>query len=186
MTRAPFQPAGDKARWRILYDLLKPMSVGDVITYDQMGEALDMDPTADRHAIQMAVRRAAKEYEVEDRHALEVAPNVGYRVVEAERHLDLAKRQHRKAGKALQRGHSKVVNVDLSNVDPEVRSAFQVVAQAFTLQMDMSRRLESNQKKLQATVTDIAQQMERSDAERQEILARLERLENNPPSEETA
>jgi hypothetical protein len=177
MRMSPFTPKGDKARWRVIYDLLRGAAVGDIVSYQTLGEQLHLDPVTDRHTIQMAIRRAAREYETEDKHALEVVPNHGYRVVEAERHIDLAKKQQKKAGKALVRGRSKVINVDLSHVDPEVRTAFQVLAQAFSLQVDMSRRLEVNQQKLQQAVKEIGQQVQRSDDERREILERLDRIE---------
>lgn len=174
---SPFTPKGDRARWRIIYDLLAALGVDDVVTYETLGEALELDPELDRHVIQMAMRRAAKELEVENKQALDVVPNVGYRIVDAPEHLALAKRQQRRAGKALARGHSKVVNVDLSGVEPSVRSAFQVVAQAFSMQMEMNRRLDTRQSKLEAVVGQIAGRSERSEAEVAELRARLERLE---------
>jgi hypothetical protein len=174
---SPFTPIGDQARWRTVYALLTPLNVDDVLTYEQIGEALELDPSGDRHTIQMAMRRAAREYETEANRALDVVPNVGYRVVAAPEHLVLAKRQQRRAGKALARGHSKVVHVDLSSVEPEVRTAFQVVAQAFAMQMDMNRRLTGRQDKLEEAVTEIAGRSERSAAEVAELRARLERLE---------
>lgn len=174
---SPFVPIGAQARWRAVYALLAQMQVDEVLTYEQLGKVLELDPVTDRHTIQMAMRRAARELETENRHALDVIPNVGYRVVEAREHLVLAKRQQRKAGKALARGHSKVTNVDLSNVEPEVRSAFQVVAQAFSMQMEMNRRFSARQNKLERAVAEIEGASERSAAEVAEIRARLEKLE---------
>jgi hypothetical protein len=174
---SPFVPVGDQARWRVIYALLTPLSVDDVLTYEQIGQALDLDPEADRHAIQMSMRRAAREYETEASRALDVIPNVGYRVVATPEHLVLAKRQQKRAGKALARGHSKVIHVDLSSVEPEVRTAFQVVAQAFAMQMDMNRRLTGRQDKLEKAVKEIAGRSERSESEVAELRDRLARLE---------
>lgn len=174
-----FEPKGDRARWRVLYDLLRKLDVGDTISYVECGTALDLDPNTDRHVIQMAMRRAAKEFETEDKHALESVVNVGYRVVEAEKHLVLAKRQQKRAGKALARGHSKVVNVDLSDVEPEVRSAFQVVAQAFSMQMEMNRRFDSRARKLEEAVEMMDAKQGRSESELAELRARIERLEKS-------
>jgi hypothetical protein len=174
---SPFVPAGEQARWRIIYGLLQPLQVDDVLKYETIGAALDLDPVADRHTIQMSMRRAAREYEVEDSRALDTIPNVGYRVVATPEHLVLARRQQKRAGRALARGHSKVIHVDLAHVDPEVRTAFQVVAQAFAMQMDMNRRLTGRQDKLERAVKDIAGRSERSESEVAELRARLERLE---------
>lgn len=173
----PFVPRGDRARWRILYDILLAKAIDAVITYKEMGEALDLDPEADRHPIQMALRRAAKEYERENLRALEAVPNEGYRIVEPHEHLRLAHGQQERSKRALVAGRSKVVNVDLSGLDPEARKAFDVTAQAFSLLLDYSRRLDVRQRRLEDAVAGMAERHDRSDAEIAELKARLARLE---------
>ncbi|TXH18717.1 MAG: hypothetical protein E6R06_26115 [Mycobacterium sp.] len=175
---SPFEPAGDIARWRTLYGLLTERTIGDVLTYEDMADALSLDPTEDRHTIQVAMRRASKELESENKHAVEAVTNVGYRIVEPEEHLRLARQQQRKSSRALVRGHSKVTNVDLSGVDPEVRNAFQVVASAFAMQMEFNRRTDIRQKKLEESLDAVQEKSTRTDEEVAELRARLERLEN--------
>ncbi len=174
---SPFEPAGETARWRVLYDLLTERTVGDILTYDVMAEALDLDAAEDRHTIQVAMRRAGKELEQEDKHAVESVTNVGYRIVEPEEHLRLARGQQKRSSRALARGHSKVVNVDLSNVDPEVRQAFQVVASAFAMQMEFNRRTDIRQKKLEDALETVREKSTRTDEEVAALRERLERLE---------
>jgi hypothetical protein len=181
----PFEPAGERARWRTVYDFLCLASVGDVVTYEMLGEALGADPETERHKIQMAVRRAAKEYLTVDKRALRAVPNKGYEVVDAAGHLVLSRRHQSKAVKALQRGHSTAVNVDLSGVEPQVRHALEVVAQGFALQMDYNRRFDVRQKRLEDALADVTKRSERTQAETErtqaevaELRARLERLEN--------
>lgn len=174
---SPFQPQGEQARWRIIYERLCRVPTGDTVTYEQLGEALDLDPERDRHPIQMAVRRAAREHEEQDLRALEAVPNVGYRVVEAPEHLRLARQQQRRSHRALVRGHSKVVNVDISGLEPEARKAFEVVARAFAMQMDFNRRFDVRQRRLEDTVNSISERHERSEAEIAELRERLARLE---------
>ena len=179
---SPFEPAGERARWRIIYEMLQATPVDAVVTYEELGEALDLDPDKDRHTIQMAMRRAAQEYEREDRHAVDAVPNEGYRIVRAGVHLELARRHQKKAGKSLQRGHSKAVNVDLSEVeDPEVRKALEVTAQAFSLQMDFNRRFAVRQERLESAVREItdaqAADRQRSADEVAKLKERIERLE---------
>lgn len=173
----PFQPSGDRARWRVIYDMLARCDVGSVITYEEMASELDLDPINDRHAIQMAMRRASKEFEEERKHAVKPLPNVGYRVAAEPEHLDLAKAQQKLASKALVRGKSKVVNVDLNKLEPDVRSAFQVVARAFSMQMEMSRRLDARQDNLEQVVRDITDRQARSDDEVSALTARLAAIE---------
>lgn len=173
---AAFQPAGDRARWRTVYDLLRTSKTDEVITYETLAEALELDPT-ERHRIQMAVRRAAQEHEETDKRALVVVPNVGYRVVRAPEHIGLARSHQRRSTRSLARGWSKAVNVDLSGVDEATRHALEVVAQAFALQMDFNRRFDVRQQRLEEAVSNTSQRMNRSEEEIAELRERLRRLE---------
>lgn len=174
----PFEPLGNRARWRILYEILSKKPTGATVTYEELAAGLDLDPDDDRHAIQMTMRRAAKESESEDKRALESVQNVGYRIVEAEEHLRLARSQQKRAGRALVRGKSKVVNVDLNGVDPEVRKAFEVVAQAFSMQMEMIHRTNIRQANLEDVISTINERSDRSESEIAALRERLERLES--------
>lgn len=174
---SPFEPTGETARWRLLYALLAETEVDGVVTYDAMANVLELDPVDDRHTMQVAMRRAAIELEKVDKHAVEAVTNVGYRVVEPEEHLRLAKGQQRRSSRALARGQSKVVNVDLSNVDPDVRQAFQVVASAFAMQMEFNRRTDIRQKKLEESLDAVRETSTRTEDEVAELKARLDRLE---------
>lgn len=176
---SPFQPAGERARWHAVYDLLCKTETGSILTYEAIGEALVLDPESDRHAIQMAVRRAAKEHEVLNKRAIEAVPNQGYRVVEVPEHLRLARAQHKRASKALARGQSKVVHVDLSGLEPETRRAFEVVAQAFAMQLEFNKRFDVRQVKLEEAVTSMTERTERTEQEIAELKARLARLEDD-------
>ena len=104
---SPFQPVGNQARWRTLYDMIQQRPTDSVITYDEMGEALQLDPIRDRHTMQMAMRRAAKESEEYDARALDSVPNEGYRIVQPHEHMRLAKDQQKRSRSALVRGQSK-------------------------------------------------------------------------------
>lgn len=176
---APFQPIGAKARWRIVYELLRKIGTGDVLTYEEIGGALNLDADDDRHLIQMAVRRAAREYEEADNRALEAVPNTGYRVVEAPEHLRLAKGQQKRASKALARGHSKVVHVDLSGVEPATRQLFEATVRAFTMQMEFNKRFDVRQKRLEQALDDMTQRTDRTEQEIADLKARLARLEGD-------
>jgi hypothetical protein len=176
-----FEPLGSEARWRIIYALIQRKEVDQVITYAEMGDALELHPKDDRHTIQMAMRRAAVESEREDKRALEVVRNQGYRIVHAEEHLRLARGQQTKAGRALIRGQSKVENVDLNGMDPNIRKAFDVMATAFSMQADMMRRLSGRQADLEKVVNEVQKRGDergkRTEAEVAELRARLELLE---------
>ncbi|MCX4596104.1 hypothetical protein OG819_42585 [Streptomyces sp. NBC_01549] len=174
---APFEAVGDLARWRTIYDALKPLNVDDVLTYEQAAEVLELNAVTDRSTIQAAVRRAARTFETVDKHALVAVPNVGYRVVRADEHVVLARGQQRRSSRALTRGHSKVVNIDLNGLSPEVRALTEATARALSLQMDFNRRFDVRQQRLESVVSEVSERTERSEAEIAELKARLARLE---------
>lgn len=183
--REPFKSIGAQARWRTVYEIVKATPTGDIITYERLGEALDLHPEHDRMAIQGAVHRAAKEHEQEDKRAVESVSGLGYRPVDPSGSLALARHQQRKSGRALTRGQSKAVNVDLNGVDPEVRKALELVGRAITMQLDFNRRFEGKQARLEQTIREIADSQEqdrkRTDEELAELRGRLARLEGDAP-----
>ncbi len=174
---SPFEPSADKARWRVLYEHLSRRKPGDLFTYEEMGEALGLDPVADRHTMQLAMRRAAKEFLYVDKHAVDSVTNVGYRVVLPPEHMQLARRQQRRSSKALKLGHSQVTNVDFNQMGPEERKAFELVARAIGMQMDFNRRMDVRQKRMEDAVGAVVARHDRSEEEIAELRARLERLE---------
>ncbi|MGH2897008.1 MAG: hypothetical protein ACRDPM_27600 [Solirubrobacteraceae bacterium] len=178
---SPFTPAGEVARWRVIYQLLQRKSVGDVLTYEEMGDALELNPVEDRQTIQLSMRRAARELEVIDKHAVDVIAGEGYRIIEASEHLGLARRHQRKSSRALARGQSKVVNVNFNEVDAETRRALEVVAAAFALQMDFNARMDVRQKHLERAVASVTERVAdhagRTDEEISQLRERLRRLE---------
>ncbi|MDX3314641.1 hypothetical protein P1S61_37440 [Streptomyces sp. ME08-AFT2] len=173
-----FEALGQEARWRAIYALLRPLGVGEIITYERMAEVLELDDDADRVTIRAALYRAAREYEQIDKHAVEAVKNVGYRVVEASEHLKLAQRRQKRAGRQLKRGHDHVVHVDFNGMEPEVRKGFEVTAHAFSMLMDYNRRFDVRQKRLEKVVQETGQRTERNEAEIAELKNRLARLEH--------
>lgn len=177
--RQPFEPIADRPRWRILYeDVLQSAEIDQVVTYVELASVLDTDS---RPAIQDAMRRAARELEEQDLRAIENVPRVGYRIVKPQEHLTLARKHQRKSSRALLRGNSKVVHVDMSAVPPEFRQAFEMVGRAFSIQMEVNRRLSVGHRQLQKAIADIDERLDsatkRTDAEVAELRARLAALE---------
>lgn len=174
---SPFEPNGETARWRLIYGQLQSKQVDDILTYEEMADALDLHPQNDRHTMQVSMNRAAQELEKVDKHAVEAVPRVGYRIVKPAEHLRLAKGLQRRSSRALVRGRSKVVNVDLAALDPEIRHAFEVVAEAFARQMEFNRRLDVRQGRLEEALESVQQTSSRTVEEVNELRARLERIE---------
>ena len=161
-----------------------------VITYEQLADAIDLDPVDDRAVIRKEVHRAARHHEEQDKRAIEAVAGEGYRPVDPSGSLVLARKQQKKSGRALQRGHSKSVNVDLNGVDPQVRAALETIGKAFVLQMDFNRRFEGKQARMEQAIRDITEtqaqasekqaRTEREVTELRERLARLEGATGDP------
>jgi hypothetical protein len=152
---SPFAPIGDTARWKVMYGLLRTKAIGDLITFEEMAEALELDPVRDRQTLRVAFRDAARRFEEDEKRAVDAVRGVGYVVVDAVAQLGLARRHGRKAGRQLQRAYSKAVNVDLSGESPAVRAAFETVATAFAYQMEINRRQASKTARMQKTLDDL-------------------------------
>lgn len=63
-------------------------------------------------------------------------------------------------------------------MDIESRKAFEAVARAFAMQMEFNRRFDTRQKRLEDVVETVSNRAERTEAELEELRARLARLEN--------
>ncbi len=180
-----FQPKGDRARWRVLYDLLLEHDVGHTVSYETLATALDLDPDDDRTTIQLAMRRAAKEYLEVDKRSVKAVPGVGYEITSDEGKMGLARLHQKKAGRSLQRGQSQVVNVNFNGMDPEVRRGFEVMAGAFAAQLDYTRRLDVRQKNLERAVDAVIERSHQTDSAVEELQRRLDELERKTSGEQT-
>ncbi len=174
-----FQPLGERSRWRVIYeDLLSPASVGDVITYREIGRALSLHPDDDRHVIQMAMRRAAKEHLKADLRAVAVVPNEGYKVVEPGKQLALSKGQQGRMKRAGQRASDFVTYVDLSGESSEVQRAFALAGAALTMQQELIERLDIRQRRLEQQVQAATTSHKLTAEQIANLLSRVEKLES--------
>ena len=172
-----FKPVGERARWRVLYDLLQSMPAGDVLTYKDMADELGLDPDTDRQTMRSAMSRAAKEHQRVDKRSVEAVTNEGYRVVEPERHLDLAAQHQQRASSQLDKGRARVEHTDLNKLDPAMRNLFENVVHAFAMQQEQIQRLDIKNEHLQRAISSVDQKAERTDADVAGIEERLRRLE---------
>jgi hypothetical protein len=157
----PFMPVGPVARWKIVYQLVQPLAVGEVVTYESIGAALDLHPDRDRHTIQMATRRALKELLDVDHRAAQPITNVGYRVAMPAEHLGIAETKNKRAGRQLKAGHDVSTKVDLNGVDPNVRQAIQLIAQGFARQMEINRRVAAKQEEHDTAIDLLMRRVEK-------------------------
>jgi len=175
----PFTPIAGKARWKIVYDMVKGLDIGDQISYRQLGRAMNLTREEDRVTVQGAVRQALPHLEVDEKKTLVNVPNVGYRVAEPAEHVVLARKHQGRALRQLTRGHSRAVNVDLSEVDSNTRRALEMIAQGFALQMDFNRRFDVRQRNMERALSTVAKNQDRTAEEIEALKERLHRLEND-------
>lgn len=186
---SPFQPLDEQARWRVIYGLLQTTPVNEVLTYAKIGAELGLHPDEDRHTLQVATRRAAKQLLVTENHALVPVINTGYRVVEPHEHVTLARGHQRRSNKSLVRAHEVATHIDVTPLDLPQRQALGAVVLALGAQMDFCRRLDINQKRLADAVTSIGKSQQalatRTEEEVTEIKERLIALEQERSERES-
>lgn len=96
MTR--FQPKGDQAEWRLIYDnLLTHAKPGDLITYEMLDDVLDREFRTNR----VPLYRARDELGRERQRWLDAEAGKGYRVIQANEHIRVAGKHKRKAQRQL-------------------------------------------------------------------------------------
>lgn len=166
-----FEPAdGVEARWKKVYERLKGMTVGDVLTYTALEE---MFPGLDRHALQGVIRRAAKEFLEEDKHGLRNLRGAGYRVIDPSEHVEVARWHQDRSMKSLSRGHDAVMNVDYNGMPQDIRELTEATARALSMQMQYIQRINIHQKRLEEV---LGQTVDRTEANEQQIEGLKERL----------
>lgn len=175
---APFQPAGQQARWRTLYALLEDRQAGAIVTYQELAAAIEVEPDTayGRHAVQMAMRRAAKHLLTEQLRAVESVPNVGYRIAEPGGQIELARGHQGKAVRSLERGHDAVTYLDVSALDPDLRRGVELMARAFLAQREAVRALDVRQRRLEAALESVSTQSAATATQAAATAEQVERL----------
>jgi hypothetical protein len=117
--------ADGRSRRQVVLDLCKTKSPHDVVTYEELGQALDLDPVADRTIIQGTVQHANQSLLKEYQRGMQVIPNTGYQVLEAREHLDAAGKHQRKSTRAQGRAVHFLKNTKLEEMTPTERQLHQ-------------------------------------------------------------
>lgn len=165
-------------RARTVYDqLMTGVGVGELISYQAVADALELDPVTDRTLIQQAARQAGKWLLEEQQRAIDVVPGVGYRVVEASEHLTLARRHQRKSQRSLRRGRANLDHVRRDELDDfQLRMVDTAVVQT-QLQLEMYSRFRRDQKRLEKGLAVQADRSERTEEQVRALHERIARLE---------
>ena len=181
-----FEPAGEESRWKIIYPLLEQADDDAVVTYDELGAALELDPESDRQIIQASVHQAAKRLLPNTSKAIENVSNKGYRIVRPVEHYDLAQKAQRKAKRRLKHSHELVINTDFNGMALTDRRRIELGAQLIAAQIDFNRRTDLRLKDTEKAVRNLGKRQDLSEGEtaklreesarQEERIARLEKL----------
>lgn len=163
----------ERARWRVLYDLLTATPTDDVLAYGEMADALHLHPVGDRSAIQKALRRAAAHHLEHDSRAVEPVPNQGYRVVRAEEQIRLGHQIQTRVTNAVDKGHVTVTHVDVNGMAPEYQAQLEVMRHHFGMQAEFNRRLVARQVRNEGDIQTIMQRQDGLELDKDELLERL-------------
>lgn len=157
-----FTPKGAVAQWRTVYEHLITLSVGDVITHEQLAGLI---PEAAESSIRQAFYRAVKELEDENSRTFASVRGVGYRMAEAREHEGLAQNHHRRSRRQLGRARRKLISADRSRLTADEKSRFTALEVHVSQQQAMLRRLSAKQQAMQtvqvqtnANVAELAEQ----------------------------
>ena len=171
----PFEPAdGVEARWKKVYHRLKGMKPGDVLTYASLDELF---PGMERGSLQSVIRRAAKEFLEKDSRGLRNLRGEGYRVVDPEEHVQIARVHQTRSMRSLKRGHEVVTNVDFNGMPKDIRELTEATARALSMQMAFNQRMDIRHRRLAETVAQTVDRTEANEQQIEDLKARLARLE---------
>ncbi len=112
----PFQPKADRPEWRIIYDeLLEDADFGAIITYGDLTRVLGRRFETSRTPIY----RARIHLGEMRKRWLESVAGIGYRVIEAREHIDVAQAHKRRAKRQLGMMVRVADVTDISRLSPD-------------------------------------------------------------------
>lgn len=160
-----FKPKGAVAQWRTIYEHLLTLSVGDLVTHEQLNGLL---PDAAEGSVKPAFYRAVKELEDENSRTFASVRGIGYRMAEAREHEALAQGHHRRSRRQLGKARRKLVSADRSRLTADEKSRFTALEVHVSQQQAMLRRLSAKQAQMHtaqvetnANVAELAEKYER-------------------------
>lgn len=168
--RTPFKPVGARPRWQDILDVLIPLKVDEVVTYEALGQAVGFDIRPNRGDFYKAVEVLQREHS----RTMEVVRNQGYRVVAANEHGRLAKMHHRKARRQITKATEKIASADRTKLSAEERARFDRMESTLRAHGNMIKDLEQRAARNEARLKFVEVSQEEATAEQ---IARIDRLE---------
>jgi hypothetical protein len=152
LTMSPFQPKGDRSMRVIVAELVANTTPGDLITYETLAEALDLDEKEQRDQIRQAVSAARQTVLRDYNKALVAIRGEGYRVALAREFAGLAQGHRQKADRQMTKALDIVKHVDENQLSPAELQRHRAVATIITTLHSRLTDAESRLQQLEAAV----------------------------------
>jgi hypothetical protein len=155
-----FEVKGDEAQWKVIFARLSTMDIDQVV---KDGELTSLLPDAPEGSVRGATYRAIKQIELDLSRSFTRVRNVGYRMVHAREHENLARDQHMKARRRVKAGQRKAHAADRALLTREERQRIDALELNMAQQADMLKRLDRGLKterlERKAETAELAEQM---------------------------
>ncbi len=113
-----FEPKGKKPMWELVYDYVVDKPIGEILTFEELSEAINEDIMKNRNAVYKARKKLAtrhKKFLVTERGA-------GYKVVEGMEQLDHAQSRHVTARRQSNEATFEVANIKTEGMNQEQKN----------------------------------------------------------------
>lgn len=167
-----FQTKGDRAQWRVIYEHISKMDIGQQITYAELAALL---PDAPEGSVRGAFQRAMQECETSDKRTFRNVRGVGYRMAAANEHADIARTHQRRGHRQMKRAKRKATSADRSLLTRDERARIDAIELNLSRQVEMTARLEQRVDKLHADL-QAARREHKTDAA--DLSQRFEEMRN--------
>jgi hypothetical protein len=134
-----FQPKDGKAQWEKVFDLVRDLPPGTVVTFKQLSQVLGYDISQAGRS-RGPVHKASEYLLAEKKRALVPDRGKGYRVALASEHLGLARKEQASARRKVDSAVALTVNVDRNQLTLEQRAAVDAFAHVVAAQAVMLSR----------------------------------------------
>ncbi len=170
-----FQPKREKPQWEYLYDLLVTKQVNEVITYEDLSDAVGFNVRANRGPIYQAQRHLERS----NHRTIGVVKGVGYRIVDAAEHEGLARGHQNRGRRQIKKALDKIVYVDRGRLTPALVKRFDAIQMTLNRQEELIRRndirLANVEKAITETRAATKQTSEQLAAQQQKMIEAMKR-----------
>lgn len=159
-----------------VYERLEGMEIEDLVSYAELEQLLGHPAGAQRSALYSAIRRLERDR----KRTLACVPNVGYRMVQAAEHENLARVHHKKSQRQLRRAVQKLKSADRTLLDADGRRRIDSLELIVKSQQQAIAHLEVRTERQEQALDIVRQQAAKAEnladrvARMEEMLGRLQ------------